>query len=146
GGDGGPATSAVLASHLPGLAVDQNGNLFIADYYSNRVREVAAATGIITTIAGNGSPGYTGDNGPATKAELWLPSGVPLTPAGRLLISDSNNFVVRQVNLATGIITTVAGTGSEGTDGDGGSATSAPLSLTEGVATDQAGDFFIADS
>ncbi len=145
GGDGGPATSAVLANHLPGLAVDQNGDLFIADYYNNRVREVAAATGTITTIAGNGSAGYTGDNGPATQAELANPGGVALTPGGDLLISDSNNYVVRQVNLATGIITTVAGNGSFGHRGDGGPATSASLSATEGVATDQSGDFFIAD-
>jgi hypothetical protein len=146
GGDGGPATSAVLANHLPGLAVDQNGDLFIADYYNNRVREVAAATGTIATIAGNGIGGYSGDNGPATQAELWLPSGVTLTAGGGLLIADSNSSVIRQVNLATGIITTVAGDGSYGTGGDGGPATSASLSATMGVATDQSGDFFIADN
>jgi len=146
GGDGGPATSAELASHLPGLVVDSNGDLFIADYDNNRVREVAAGTGTITTIAGNGSAGYTGDNGLATKAELTNPSGVALTPAGNLLISDSNNLVIRQVNRASGIITTVAGDGTEGFGGDGGPATSAQLSVTLGVATDQSGDFFIADN
>jgi sugar lactone lactonase YvrE len=145
GGDGGPATSAALAGHLPGLAVDQNGNLFIADYYNNRVREVAAATGKITTIAGNGTGGYTGDNGPATQAEMEQPAGVALTPGGNLLIADSNNFVIRQVNLTTGIITTVAGNGSLGSGGDGGPATSASLSSTQGVATDKSGDFFIGD-
>lgn len=145
GGDGGPATSASLGGHLPGLAVDQNGDLFIADYYNNRVREVTAATGRIATIAGNGKAGHRGDNGPAIKAELANPAGVALTPGGNLLIADSNNFRVRQVNLATGIITTAAGNGRFGHRGDGGPATSASLSSPQGVATDHSGDFFIGD-
>lgn len=144
GGDEGPATSAELRGDL-GLAVDQNGDLFIADYGNNRIREVAAATGTITTIAGNGTAGYTGDNGPATQAELSSPAGLALTPSGALLIADSYNQVIRQVNLGTGFITTVAGDGSDGFSGDGGPATSAQLGYPGGVAIDQSGDFFIGE-
>jgi hypothetical protein len=144
-GNGGPATSAELQGHLPGLVLDQNGNLYIADYYDNVVREVAHTTGTITTITGTGAVGYTGDNGPATDAELALPSGLAIRNGNELLIADSNNYVIRQVDLSTGTITTVAGEGTMGSPGDGGAATSVELSVTVGVAADASGDAFIAD-
>ena len=158
-GNGVAATAAELQGHLPGLAVDANGNLYIADYYNDLIRMVAQAcssscpfglastvAGDIYTIAGNGSGGYSGDNGPATAATFELPSGVAVDAhSGQLLIADSANFVIRAVNMSTDEITTVSGDGTEGIGGDGGSATSAELSFTLGVAVDQAGDSFIAD-
>jgi hypothetical protein len=139
-GDGGPATSASLSPL--GVAVDAAGNLFIAD---RGIRKVAAATGIITTVAGTGSSGFSGDGGPATSASL-APYSVAVDAAGNLFIADTNNQRVRKVAAATGIITTVAGTGAFGFSGDGGPATSASLRNPEGVAVDAAGNLFIADS
>jgi hypothetical protein len=109
-GDGGPATQASL--NLPsGVALDGSDNLYIADSLHYRVRIVNAKTGIITTVAGIGQPGYTGDNGPANKATLNTPSGVAIDGAGNLFIADTGNNVVRKVTASTGIITTVAGNG-----------------------------------
>ncbi len=125
-GDGGPATAAEL-SDPSGVAVDGSGDLFIADSGNNVVREVNLNTGIITTIAGNGTQGYRGDGGPATAAELSGPDGLALDGSGDLFIADSSNNVIREVNLGTGIITTVAGNGTDGYSGDGGLATAAEL-------------------
>jgi hypothetical protein len=112
-GDGGPATSAALGAVQPynGLAIDPAGNLYISDDYNHAIRMVNAATGIITTIAGNGTPGYLGDGGPATKAHLWYPAGICFDSAGNLYIADEFNYRVRKVNTA-GIISTVAGNGN----------------------------------
>jgi NHL repeat len=126
GGDGGPATLAYLNQPL-GLAVDQHGDLFIADFGNNRVREVSAATGIITTVAGNGTAGFSGDGGAATKAELNRPEGLAVDSHGNLFIGDAANCRIREVSAATGIITTVAGSSTCGYGGDGGPATSAVL-------------------
>jgi sugar lactone lactonase YvrE len=142
-GDGGPATAAQLAGPS-GVAVDGAGNLFIADNGNERVRKVSA-TGVITTVAGNGTPGYSGDGGAATSARLSRPLGVAVDAAGNLFIADSSNNRVRKVSVS-GVITTVAGTGTSGYSGDGGPATSAWLSYPSGVAVDAAGDLFIADS
>ena len=120
-GDGGPATSAILNGPI-GVALDGSGNLFIADRVNQRIRRVDAATGIITTVAGNGSFGFSGDGGPATSASLANPMGVALDGAGNLFIADLLNNRIRKVD-TSGIITTVAGNGS----GDGGPATSASL-------------------
>jgi sugar lactone lactonase YvrE/Flp pilus assembly protein TadD len=139
-GDGGPATSAEL-NGPQGLAVDGAGNLFIVDTGNNRIRKVDAA-GTITTAAGNGTQGYSGDGGPATSAELNLPAGVALDNTGNLFISDTGNSRLRMVNPA-GTITTVAGNGKRGYSGDGGPATSAAL-IPVGVAVDGAGNLFIA--
>ena len=111
-GDGGLATNAQLNSPS-GLAVDGSGNVFIADAMNNVIRKVAAATGIITTVAGNGSFGYSGDGGPATSAELGLAygDGVAVDGFGNLYIADAGNNVIRKVAAATGIIATVAGFG-----------------------------------
>ena len=145
-GDGGPATAASI--YLPhGIAVDSLGNLFIADSGNNRIREVAAATGLISTIAGNGSSGDTGDGGPALLATLNGPSSVAVDGAGSIFISDTGNSVIRKIVPSTGIITTVAGTiGILGYSGDGGRATSATFDSPNGIALDASGNMFIADT
>ena len=142
-GDGGPATKAEL-DNPTGVAVDASGNLFIADSGNDRIREVGT-NGIITTVAGNGTYGYSGDGGPATNAELWNPDGVAVDASGNLFIADQDNNRIREVG-TNGIITTVAGNGTNGYSGDGGAATSAELSLAHGVAVDASGNLFIADS
>ena len=144
-GDGGPTTNAVLNFPYT-VAVDAAGNLFIADAANNRIRRVAASTGVITTVAGTGDAGFFGDGGPATNAQLWNPTGVAVDAAGNLFIADADNNRVRRVAAGTGIITTVAGTGDGGFGGDGGAATSAQLWIPIGVAVDAAGDLFIADA
>jgi uncharacterized protein YjiK len=141
-GDGGPATKAWV-NFPQGLAVDTAGNLYIADTMNYRVRKVTLATGIITTVAGDGNGGYTGDGGLATKAELYQPYAVAVDAAGNLYIADTGNEVIRKVDI-NGIITTVAGGGSQ-YPGDGGPATSTYISAV-GVAADTAGNFYIADT
>ena len=139
-GDNGPATSAQL-NHPLGVAVDSAGNLYIADYWNNRIRKVS--NGVITTVAGNGNAGFSGDNGPATSAQLNYPTGVAVDSAGNLYIADSHNNRIRKVS--NGMITTVAGNGTSGFSGDNGPATSAQLYAPEGVAVDAAGNLYIAD-
>src|SRR5208283_4909896 len=141
-GDGGAATSGSLIGPS-GVAVDASGNLFIADTWNNRIREVDP-DGIITTVAGNGSYGYSGDGGQATSASLAGPSGVAVDASGNLFIADTYNNVIRKVD-NNGIITTVAGGGHYGL-GDGGAATSASLVQPSGVAVDASGNLFIADT
>jgi trimeric autotransporter adhesin len=142
-GDGGPASDAQITSAI-GIAVDAGGNLYIADIYNRRIRKVSAA-GIITTIAGDGLFGYSGDGGPAASAELGSPVGVALDASGNLYIADAGNYRIRKVS-AAGIITTVAGNGSNNYSGDGGAAANAQLSEPEGVAVDAAGNVYIADT
>ncbi len=142
-GDGGPATNASLYSPY-GVAVDTAGNLYIADYSNLRVRKVSTS-GTITTVAGNGSQGFSGDGGPASNASVYNPYGVAVDTAGNLYIADLYNLRVRKVS-ASGTITTVAGNGSQGLSGDGGLATNASLSNPSGVAVDAAGNLYIADS
>jgi len=143
-GDGGAATSAFLGG-ADGVALDGAGNLFIADTNNNRVRRVDLATGIIDTVAGIGNSGYSGDGGAATEAALSFPSSVALDSAGNLYIADASNQRVRRVAAATGVITTIAGTGAFGFAGDGGAATAASLNQPAGVAIDGAGNLYIAD-
>jgi len=142
-GDGGPATAATLITPY-GVAVDAAGDIFIADFGNNAVREVKPG-GVITTVAGSGTPGRSGDGGPATTAMLRNPHGVAVDGSGDLFIADSGNDVVREVKPG-GIITTVAGNGSYGLTGDGGPAIAATLQYPTGLALDAAGDLFIADS
>jgi hypothetical protein len=157
-GDGGPATSATL-NRPTALALDGSGNLYIADNENNRVRKVSPA-GIITTFAGIGpvcqfsnlscTGSFSGDGGPATSASLNDPQGLATDSAGNVYISDTNNLRVRKVSPA-GIITTYAGSGQFDYNifdsaGDGGPATSADINLPDGLATDAAGDLFIADN
>src|SRR5262249_15250809 len=124
-GDGSAAVSAAVAPYA--VAVDTNGTFFLADANHNRIRRVDAATGLITTVAGSGSGGYGGDGGTATSAFLSSPESLALDNAGNLYIADSANLRIRRVDATTGIITTVAGTGTSGFSGDAGLATAAKL-------------------
>jgi sugar lactone lactonase YvrE len=144
-GDGGIATSSML-SEPEGVALDVAGNLYIADWGNNVIRKVTAATGIISTVAGNGKYGFSGDGGPATSAELWDTSGIALDGLGNLYIADLGNNVIRKVAAATGIIGTVAGNGYQGYSGDGGSAANATLYRPGGVALDPDSNLYIADT
>lgn len=140
-GDGGPATSAALRS--PGcVAVDSLGNVYICDNFY-LVRKVTPK-GIITTVAGNGKIGFSGDGGPATSASFSALSGLAVDAVGNLFISDGPNQRIRKVT-PEGVITTVAGNGKTGFSGDGGPATAATLYNPAGIAVDAAGNLFIAD-
>ena len=141
-GDGGPATAAALMFPVA-VAVDATGNLFIGDLGNQRVRKVSSS-GVITTVAGNGSPDYSGDGGPATSAGIRGPAALAVDSAGNLFIADLGNNRIRKVTPA-GIITTVAGNGVAAFGGDGGPATSAALNSPLSVAVDAAGNLFIAD-
>jgi trimeric autotransporter adhesin len=144
-GDGGPATSAGLASPR-GVAVDAPGNIYIADSRNNRIRMVTKSTGIITTVAGDGTLDYKGDGGLATSASLRGPLDVTLDASGNIYIADTYHSRVRMVTRSTGIITTVAGNGSISYFGDGGQALSAHLYVPSGVALDASGNIYISDS
>ena len=144
GGDGGPATQALLGD-LDGMAVDGNGNVYIADPDNHRIRRVDAATGTISTIAGTGERGYGGDGGPATQAQLRDPVGVAVDGNGNIYIADADNHRIRRVDVATGTISTIAGTGERGYSGDGGPATQAELRYPSELAVDGAGNLYIAD-
>lgn len=153
-GDGGPAAEAQLMGPR-GLALDAAGNLFIADSGNHAIRRIAAADGTISTVAGTGSRGFSGDGGPATRAHLNTPDGVAFDASGNLYIADTLNQRIRKVNRA-GTIITVAGsgaistvghsTGGFGFSGDGGPAVYAQLSIPEGVAVDGRGNVYIADT
>ena len=142
-GDGGLAVNAKL--YLPGAAaVDPCGNLIIADTFNNCLRKVDAF-GVITTVAGNGLAGYSGDGGLAVNARLNAPNGLAFDLNGNLYVSDANNNCIRKIDV-NGIITTVAGNGVAGFAGDGGAATNASLNAPGGIVLDSFGNLFIADS
>ena len=145
GGDGGAATSAMLNAPY-GVAVDGAGNLYIAEDGNDRIRKVDASTGIISTIAGSGLYGPSGDGGAATSATLFVPRGVAVDGAGNIYIVETGSYRIRKVDASTGIISTIAGTGTRGFSGDGGAATSALLDYPYGVAVDSAGNIYIADT
>ncbi len=136
-GDGGPATAASL--FFPGyLAVDNSGYVYFSEELGNCIRKVAPGIGgIITTIAGTGSYGYSGDGGPATAAELSFPIGIALDNAGNIYFSDAYNYRIRMIN-SLGIISTIAGTGTGGYTGDGGPATAAEIYNCYGIFVDGA--------
>lgn len=144
-GDGGPATDATFQD-LRKLSRDAAGNLYIAGGSSNRVRRIDAVTGIITTVAGTGEWGFSGDGGPATAARFsWINHAV-VGPDGDLYLSDSNNHRIRRVSAASGIVTTIAGNGlSTGPLGDGGPALVASISQPDTLRFDAAGNLLIAD-
>ena len=152
-GDNGPATSAQLNGPA-GVFVDSFGSIFIADFGNNVIRRVDAVTKKITTVAGNGGildingipvAGYSGDNGPATSAQLNLPNGVFVDGSGNIFIADGSNNAIREVVAASGNIQTVAGTGIAGYSGDGGPATSAQLRVPADVFGDALGNLFVAE-
>jgi len=150
-GDGVAATLAEL-NQPQGITVDVSGNLYIADTSNHRIRKVDAVSGLISTVAGNGTTnpvtgagGYSGDNGPATQAELNFPYTVAFDAAGNMYIPDSRNNVIRKVS-GSGTITTFAGTGAPGFAGDGSAASAADLWSPEGVIADPAGNLYIADT
>jgi sugar lactone lactonase YvrE len=142
-GNGGPAARAAL-DEPNAIAVDAAGDLFIADTNNNVVREVMKSTGTIVTVAGNGQAGYSGDGGPAAKAELDGPAGVAVNAAGDVFIADTNNNIIREVLESTGTIVTVAGNATPGYGDGGGLATAATLFLPRGIKADSAGNLFIA--
>ena len=144
-GDGGPATQAEMNSPFQ-VITDGAGNVYFTDTQSHRVRKVTAANGVITTVAGTGSPGYSGDGGAATAAELNSPFGLALDTAENLYIADRENHAVRRVDAVTGLISTVVGTGVAGFGGDGGPATAAMLRAPLGIAFDANGSLHVSDS
>ena len=142
-GDGGAATSARL-SGPQGLVLAANGDLYIADTGNNVIRKVTAATGVITTFAGTGTAGFLGDGGVATSARLNAPESVSISASGELYIADAGNNRIRRVSTG-GTITTVAGTGTAGSTGDGGLPTAAQLNSPHGIAVSTSGTYYISD-
>lgn len=141
-GDGGPATAATFNDPF-GVCLDKYGNLYIAEGDNEIIRKINTA-GIISTVAGNGTAGYSGDGGPATNAQLKTPFSVRVDTGGNIFIADGDNNVIRKVNKA-GIITTIAGTGVAGFSGDGGPATAAQMASPSDIAIDSAGNIYITD-
>jgi len=152
-GDGGLAINASLQSYLPGLAIDSNQNLYIADLGNQRIRKVSPghgktvldATATITTVAGTGVAGYNGDGAAGTLTQLNFPCGLAVDLLGNLYIADLQNSRVRELSAASGTISTVAGNGAAGSTGDGGPATSAPLAGPFAVTLDASGNLYIAN-
>lgn len=148
-GDNGPATDAKL--NVPGfLCLDRAGNVLISDVFNQRIRKLTVSTGVITTIAGNGVPGYGGDNISATSAAMFLPEAIRVDTSDNVYIADAGNNRVRKINAATGNITTVVGVGPSGVAmggflGDGGMATDAQLNGPCGLAIDKTGNIYIGD-
>ena len=142
-GDGGPATAAELISPYA-VAADSSGNIYICSFYGGagtvRTRKISSS-GIISTFAGTGTSGFSGDGGQATAAETTEPSGVAADAAGNVYINDYGNYRIRKVN-TSGIITTIAGTGTYGYSGDGGQATAAHIDNSDGLASDPAGNLY----
>jgi hypothetical protein len=136
--------TSVGLGFTPGVAVDAAGNLFIGNHAYQGVIRVDAQTGLVSLVAGTGTVGFSGDNGPATSAQLYEPMGVAVDSAGNVYVADSVNCRIRKIS--NGVITTVAGNGGAGFSGDNGPATSAKLSSMNGVAVDGAGNIYIADT
>lgn len=142
-GDGGPAISACLNTPYY-LALDRSGDLYIAEKYGHRVRRVSAGSGVITTVAGTGERGFSGDGGPAVRARLDNPTGLAFDADGNLYVADMFNHRIRRIG-RDGIIRTIAGTGEAGFGGDGGPATGARLYYPTEVVIDRDGNLLIAD-
>ncbi len=143
GGDGGPALAAGFAGGIMDVAVDRTGNIFIADPGSERIRKINP-DGIISTYAGNGTTGFSGDGGPATAAQINRPQALATDSAGNLFIADFGNNRLREV-LPDGVINTIAGNGGLGSGGDGNPATVASLGTPDGVAIDKAGNIYVSE-
>ena len=144
-GDGGPATSASI-SESKGMAVDSSGNIYIADSLNQRIRKVNASSGVISTIAGNGSYGFSGDGGDPLFAIMNYPYSVATDSSGNIYIADSNNHRIRKVDAFLTTISTVAGNGTGTYAGDGGSAVLASLNYPTDVDVDEQGNIYIADT
>ena len=144
-GDGGPATLALLNGPFD-VAFDRAGNLYFSDTFNHRIRRVDARTGVITTVAGNGDAGYSGDGSPAFRASLNEPYGIAIDTAGNIYVADRLNRRVRRIDAANRTIMTVAGTGDAAYSGDGGPAARAGLAEPNGLALDAAErHLYIAD-
>jgi len=143
-GDGGPATQATM-DNLYSLTIDTNGDIYIVDRFNAAIRKVVAATGIITTVAGTGEPGYNGDGGPGPQAQMREPNDCFLDGKGGLLIADIQDQRIRRLDLNTGIITTFAGDGEKRRTGDGKPATEASLMGPRAVCMDSKGNTYIAE-
>src|SRR6266480_5039483 len=135
-GDSGPATAALLNGPFD-VAFDRAGNLCFSDTFNHRIRRVDARSGGITTVAGNGEPGYSGDGGPARRASLNEPYGIAIDRAGNIFVADRLNRRVRRIDAVNGTITTLAGTGEAAYSGDGGPAARAGLAEPNGLAFDK---------
>ncbi|WP_179638913.1 NHL domain-containing protein [Tunturibacter empetritectus] len=144
-GDGAPALSAQL--NLPtALAIDASGNLYLADTANHRIRRIDASTGLITTIAGTGTQGYSGDGAAVLSAAIDSPTGIAIDPSGNLYLADTHNHRIRKITSSTGLITTIAGTGLPGFSGDSASASAATLALPHGLTADASGNLYLADT
>ena len=143
-GDGGPATRATL-NNLYSLQVDTNGDIYIVDRLNAAIRKVTAATGMIITVTGTGEPGYSGDGGPGTRAQLREPNDCFLDGQGGLLIADIQDQRIRRLDLETGIITTFAGNGEKLRIGDGRLATEASIMGARAVCMDSKGNTYICE-
>lgn len=143
-GDGGKAAAATLNEPY-GVVVDREGMLYIVDRLNSCIRKVDGKTGIISTLAGTGKPGFNGDGGPANQAQLREPNGLSLEGRGILLIADVSDNRIRRVDLRTGIITTFAGTGNRQFSGDGGPASVATINGARAVDFDLAGNVYICE-
>ncbi len=144
-GDGGPAINA-LFQFTKSVRTDKQGNIYVAEYSGHRVRRIDIATGIITTIAGTGNPGFSGDGGPATNANIDTPHDLAIDDNGNIYIADYKNNRIRKVNSATGTISTIAGTGAPSYGGDGGPATAARIPYPKSICLDTKGNLYIAES
>lgn len=144
-GDGGPATDATL-NFPSAVVVAEDGTVYIADTWNHRIRRIDVRTGIISTIAGTGQARFGGDGGPSESAALNEPVALALDGHGHLYIADQSNNRVRMIELSSGTITTAAGTGESGYTGDGKAATESAIAGPSGVAVDQVGNLYIADT
>jgi sugar lactone lactonase YvrE len=144
-GDNGPAAAASIDSPT-GLALDAANNLYLADTHNHRIRRIILSTGIITTVSGTGSIGFSGDNGLAQSASLALPHGLSFDAIGNLYLADTENHRIRRIDASTGLITTVAGTGTQGFAGDNGAATAASLDSPHATAVSTVGLLTLADT
>jgi streptogramin lyase len=141
-GDGGPALAATF--NLPHeIRFDATGNWYVADMANHAIRRIDGRTGIITTLAGNGTKGYTGDEGPAARATLSSPHSIQFGPDGRLFICDIGNHAIRTIDPRTGVIRTFAGTGKPGVTPDGAPITGTPLRGPRSIDFDRKGDLWL---
>ncbi len=146
-GDGGDAAHAKI-NYPEGICLDNKGNLYIADGFNNRIRKVNLGEKIITSIAGNGNTGFSGDGGPAANAEFFVPEAVCTDALGNVYVADAGNNRIRKINILTQEINTIIGSGSTGSgsySGDGGPATMATLNVPTGVCIDNKGNIYVAD-